>query len=245
MFKKLSLCILILAALISCKKHPGALSASIDSESDEAKSAISPDLSEIEQSGELIAITVNGPDTYYEYRNRSLGLQFMMAEAFANHLGMRLRMEVAKDTAEMIRQLKEAKVDLIACELPQSIIARNSLKSCGANSDHGSWAAREGSPDLQEELNAWYSDSTRAKVMASMNNVSANRFRVQRSQPVLYSKNKGIVSNYDALFLRASHITGWDWKLLASQCYQESGFDKNAVSWAGARGLMQIMPKPT
>lgn len=242
MFKKLSLCVLILAVFIGCKKHPGALSASIDSESNEAKSAISPDLSEIEQSGELIAITVNGPDTYYEYRNRSLGLQFMMAEAFANHLGMRLRMEVAKDTAEMIRQLKEAKVDLIACELPQSIIAGNGLKSCGANSDHGSWAAREGSPDLQEELNAWYSDSTRAKVMASMNNVSANRFRVQRSQPVLYSKNKGIVSNYDALFLRASHITGWDWKLLASQCYQESGFDKNAVSWAGARGLMQIMP---
>ena len=183
MIKKLSLCILILAAFISCKRHPGALSASVDSENDETKSAISPDLSEIEQSGELIAITVNGPDTYYEYRNRSLGLQFMMAEAFANHLGMRLRMEVAKDTAEMIRQLKEAKVDLIACELPQSIIAGNGLKSCGANSDHGSWAAREGSPDLQEELNAWYSDSTRAKVMASMNNVSANRFRVQRNPP--------------------------------------------------------------
>ena len=93
MFKKLSLCVLILAVFIGCKKHPGALSASIDSERNEAKSAISPDLSEIEQSGELIAITVNGPDTYYEYRNRSLGLQFMMAEAFANHLGMRLRME--------------------------------------------------------------------------------------------------------------------------------------------------------
>ena len=53
---------------------------------------------------------------------------------------------------------------------------------------------------------------------------------------------KGTLSPYDGLLARASVVCGWDWRLLAAQCYQESAFDPNAVSWAGARGLMQIMP---
>lgn len=34
----------------------------------------------------------------------------------------------------------------------------------------------------------------------------------------------------------------WDWRLLASLICQESRFDPNVRSWAGAYGLMQIMP---
>ena len=241
-----ALCIMTLAVLLAgCKREPEAcrpLSVNDADMEGRAGESLAPDLADIEQSGELIAVTVNGPDTYYEYRNRSMGLQFMLAEAFANHIGMRLRIELAKDTSEMMDMLRTAKADLIACELPRDLITTNILASCGANSEGGSWAVRKSSPELQEELDAWYSDSTRARVIAAMGNVSTNRFKTKRSQPVFFSKSKGVVSNYDALFLRASRITGWDWKLLASQCYQESGFDKNAVSWAGARGLMQIMP---
>ena len=59
----------------------------------------------------------------------------------------------------------------------------------------------------------------------------------------LLNRRKGIISAYDQHFVRHSAPIGWDWRLMAAQCYQESGFDPHAISWAGARGLMQIMPE--
>jgi membrane-bound lytic murein transglycosylase F len=34
----------------------------------------------------------------------------------------------------------------------------------------------------------------------------------------------------------------WDWRLLAAQAFQESRFKPAARSWAGATGLLQLMP---
>lgn len=58
-----------------------------------------------------------------------------------------------------------------------------------------------------------------------------------------YAFNGNRVTPFDHLFKQYAANYGWDWKLLASQAYVESKFDSTAVSWAGARGLMQIMPK--
>lgn len=44
------------------------------------------------------------------------------------------------------------------------------------------------------------------------------------------------------MFKKYAPEIDWDWRLLASLAYTESNFDSTAVSWAGARGLMQLMP---
>lgn len=54
--------------------------------------------------------------------------------------------------------------------------------------------------------------------------------------------SSGRISPFDALFRKYANSISYDWRLLASQAFVESQFDTAQVSWAGARGLMQIMP---
>lgn len=50
------------------------------------------------------------------------------------------------------------------------------------------------------------------------------------------------ISVFDELIQENSTELGWDWRLLAALVYKESGFDTTAVSYAGAEGLLQLMP---
>ena len=54
---------------------------------------------------------------------------------------------------------------------------------------------------------------------------------------------KGFISPYDDLFRHHAATIGWDWRVLAAQAWVESKFNNDVVSWAGARGLMQLMPR--
>lgn len=54
--------------------------------------------------------------------------------------------------------------------------------------------------------------------------------------------NGKYISKYDAQFKKASKMSGWDWRLIASVAYQESKFNPNALSFGGAYGMMQFMP---
>ena len=50
------------------------------------------------------------------------------------------------------------------------------------------------------------------------------------------------LSPYDEFVKAYAERHSFDWRLIAAQMYQESQFDPEAVSYAGAEGLMQIMP---
>ena len=59
------------------------------------------DLAGIQTSGELIMATLSGPETYYDYHGRQLGTQYLICQHFADSLGVRLRVEVCRDSAEL------------------------------------------------------------------------------------------------------------------------------------------------
>ena len=60
--------------------------------------------------------------------------------------------------------------------------------------------------------------------------------------PILSVKD-GKISHFDHLFKKYAQEIGWDWRIIASLAYNESNFDTTAVSWVGAKGLMQLMPR--
>lgn len=55
-------------------------------------------------------------------------------------------------------------------------------------------------------------------------------------------ENFPMLNHFDALLQEASHRHGVPFSLLKAVCVAESGMNPNAVSKAGAQGLMQLMP---
>ena len=54
--------------------------------------------------------------------------------------------------------------------------------------------------------------------------------------------NGGALSPYDDLVRKYAAEYGFDWPLVVALMFHESRFKKDAVSWAGARGVMQVLP---
>lgn len=105
-----------------------------------------------------------------------------------------------------------------------------------------SWAVRKNQPLLAEAADKWYRENVNSPAYkASMKRY----FEQAKAQPHYYilSVKDGRISHYDDLFKKYADSIGWDWKLLASLAYKESNFDTSVVSWAGAKGLMQLMPR--
>lgn len=104
-----------------------------------------------------------------------------------------------------------------------------------------SWAVRKESPLLAEAANKWHKENQSSSAYtASMKRY----FEISKTTPsaTILSIQEGKISLFDELFKKYAPQIGWDWRLLAALAYTESNFDPNVVSWAGARGLMQLMP---
>ncbi len=302
------------------------------------------DLPQIKDSGELVVLTLYSSTSYFIYRGQSMGFQYELSEQFAQSLGLKLRVEVARNAQELVKKLLSGEGDLIAYNLPVTKELRDSLIYCGEDiithqvivqrndgknkpladvtqligkeiyvkpgkyydrlvnldkelgggiqihqvtgdsitaedlimqvakgkieytvcdndlaqlnktyypnlnielsvsfDQRASWAVRQDEPLLAEAANQWYKENQTSPAYQA----SAKRyFEISKAVPhtPILSVKDGKISHYDHLFKRYAKEIGWDWRLLASLAYTESNFDTTAISWAGAKGLMQLMP---
>lgn len=199
-------------------------------------------LRDIQESGEMVVLTISGPDTYYEYRGKQLGTQYLMCEKFAQKIGVSIRVDICRSVDEMVKKFKAGDADMIVYPIPTST---KGIIPCGYSTDQGklSWAVREGNTELADSIKNWYKPEIAANVKREERELFSTQSIHRHVYAPMLNTQAGIISNYDHLFKRYAPIARWDWRLLAAQCYQESCFDPKAYSWAGAKGLMQIMPE--
>ena len=107
------------------------------------------------------------------------------------------------------------------------------------------WAVRRDNPALLAALNEFLEKEYRGlffNVLYQKYFENPVRMRRHREDRVDHEQADGL-SPYDAIVKRESATHGLDWPLIVAQMYQESRFNPNARSHAGAIGLMQLLPR--
>jgi membrane-bound lytic murein transglycosylase F len=136
------------------------------------------DLNNIQAEGELIVLTLYGPDTYFEFRGEDFGNQFKLAQNYAKDIGASARVDICRTQHEMLEKLAKGEGDLIAYDMPVDSL-NNEVIFCGQKQLNGfldslaiveqdksiktngkvAWVVRKSSPLLAQRLNKWMADN--------------------------------------------------------------------------------------
>ncbi len=117
------------------------------------------------------------------------------------------------------------------------------LMPIGEMAEHR-WAVRSDAPGLLAELDKFHTKTYRS----TFYNLLVGKYFTNPGRIIAYASKRidgetqGAFSNYDDQVKRLAEEFDFDWRLINAQIFQESRFDPEAQSDAGAKGLMQIMP---
>lgn len=117
------------------------------------------------------------------------------------------------------------------------------------------WAIRNNAPDLENKMNQFLykhfrftEDRERPRRSTFLNILRQRYFQegpqiAQYYNPDWQFQSMGIISPYDDVIKSASDSLDVDWLMITAMIAQESEFNPNSKSWAGAVGLMQVIPR--
>lgn len=190
-------------------------------------------------------VKLKGQTVYVSRGSASIKRLQNLAEEIGGDINI---LEVDESPEQLIALVSEGEVPFTVCE---NIVAQVNSKfypdlditmPVSLQQDFA-WAVRKGSASLQAELNNWLAGFTQSPKYKHM---YARYFKSDKLAEIIesdfYAINTGRISPYDEYIRQYSEKPGWDWRLMASLIYQESRFKNNLTSWAGAWGVMQLMP---
>jgi membrane-bound lytic murein transglycosylase F len=157
--------------------------------------------------------------------------------------------EVDTTVVSLIRQVAVGNIELTVApenvaELEEGYYQNLTVQPAIGAPHDVAWAVRNNAPALQGALNRWILENRGTSAWNGLYRkyfVDRRGYR-ERIETGYLTAETGVLSDYDALLKRYAPTIGWDWRLLGSQMFQESRFRPRAKSWAGAMGLLQIMP---
>ena len=104
------------------------------------------------------------------------------------------------------------------------------------------WAVSSGSTELWKRLDAFIAENYRGYDFNVLHGkYFVNKRRMARQQE--HRITGDALSPFDQIVKPLAEEAGFDWRLIVAQMYQESGFDPSRVSFAGAEGLLQVLPR--
>lgn len=196
---------------------------------------------------ELIRNPLNlSGETVYVQKNSSHATRLKnLAEEIGDNINT---IEVPIETEQLIRMVSKGEIDYTVADedvarVNNSYFPDLDVETAISFSQNQAWAVRENSVELKREIDLWMEDFKQTRRYAIL---YKKYFKSSRLAGIVksdyYYPETGRISPYDEIFKREAEKIGWDWRLIASMVYQESRFNPSAVSWAGAFGLMQLMP---
>jgi len=153
------------------------------------------------------------------------------------------------ETEEIISKVAEGEYDLTISDshiMDIELTWREDVKaafSLGEPINHG-WAVRAEDAELLKAINTFIKKEYRGLFYNITHRKYFEKPRTIRKRLTQRVDGHGgdALSPYDDMVKQHVIPYGFDWRLIVAQMYQESEFNPKAKSWAGAKGLMQVMP---
>ena len=167
------------------------------------------------------------------------------------HQGIALKIQAAPEdieTEELIAKVAEGEYDLTVADshiLDIELTWRDDIRAAFPLGDPQplGWAMRASNPKILQITNQFMKKEYRGLFY----NITLKKYfkdsRTIRKHVDSRTTQTGELSPYDKVVQRYAKQFGFDWRLIVAQMFQESRFNPNARSWAGAVGLMQVLPR--
>jgi len=149
---------------------------------------------------------------------------------------------------ELITMVSKGEIDYTVCDEHIALVNKKYYPDIDVRThisfpQYIAWAVKKGANGLLDTINIWLEKFIKTRTSAYLyNKYFRNPRTINYARSEYHSVTGGKISPYDPVIKKCSELIDWDWRLLASLIYQESRFYPEARSWAGAYGLMQLMP---